>query len=291
MKLRHLLTLSAAAGAMAVMGGAQAQITDDALAVINERAEMLNQMAADAGLSARVEMAEIYTESHEAGRMVFFEDRGNKQLAADFVPGDTRRSWNLTNGAGLDRISYNKENSPFFAPFEITIDEANDAIDAAMATWDSQKCSKKLEIFDAGEQTLPPLGLADITHWGWLSIGGSTIGVTFTLVWVDGAGNPTDIDNDGNADTALRYILYNSDFPWATDGNPAAIDTETVALHEAGHGLSQGHFGSLFQTDSNGKFHFAPRAVMNAGYTGLQRELLGTDRGGHCSNWAQWPKN
>ena len=33
----------------------------------------------------------------------------------------------------------------------------------------------------------------------------------------------------------------------------------------------------------------APEAVMNAAYTGPQRELLGTDNGGHCSIWGNWP--
>ena len=44
----------------------------------------------------------------------------------------------------------------------------------------------------------------------------------------------------------------------------STYDIETVALHEAGHGLSQGHFGKAFRTVKNGKLHFSPRAVMNA---------------------------
>ncbi len=62
-------------------------------------------------------------------------------------------------------------------------------------------------------------------------------------------------------------------------------------MHEAGHGLSQGHFGKLIQTNSNGLFHFAPKAVMNAGYTGPQKTLAGTDNAGYCGNWASWPNN
>jgi hypothetical protein len=37
--------------------------------------------------------------------------------------------------------------------------------------------------------------------------------------------------------------------------------------------------------------HFAPRAVMNAAYSGIQTEIDGSDKGGHCSNWASWPNN
>jgi hypothetical protein len=45
------------------------------------------------------------------------------------------------------------------------------------------------------------------------------------------------------------------------------------------------------RTDKNGKFHFAPRAVMNAGYTSVQQHLTGSDLAGHCSIWAAWPYN
>ena len=40
---------------------------------------------------------------------------------------------------------------------------------------------------------------------------------------------------------------------------------------------------------SNGRLHFAPRAVMNAAYGGVLQELTGSDIGGHCSLWAAWP--
>jgi len=35
--------------------------------------------------------------------------------------------------------------------------------------------------------------------------------------------------------------------------------------------------------------HFAPLAVMNASYTGVQQELTGTDAAAFCSLWATWP--
>ena len=75
---------------------------------------------------------------------------------------------------------------------------------------------------------------------------------------------------------------------WQIDAN---VNVETVALHEAGHGLSQGHFGKGFVTSSNGKLHFSPRAVMNAAYNGVQQDIDQTDNAGHCSIWGQWPNN
>jgi hypothetical protein len=145
-----------------------------------------------------------------------------------------------------------------------------------------------------------PGWVADITHAGWqpapffdlIEPGGSSfiLGVTFTFVFVDDAGVPTDIDGNGRLDVAFREIYYNDAFPWGINTD-WPIDVETVALHETGHGLSQGHFGKLFRTDENGWLHFAPRALMNAGYTGIQQTLSGTDIAGHCSIWAAWPNH
>lgn len=107
----------------------------------------------------------------------------------------------------------------------------------------------------------------------------------------------SDDDNNGKYDVWFREIYYNDEFSWAVDGDH--IDVETVALHEAGHGLSQGHFGKGFRSGNydtgspkgNFKFHFAPRAVMNASYTGIQTTIGKTDKAGNCSIWAEWPNN
>ena len=114
------------------------------------------------------------------------------------------------------------------------------------------------------------------------------IAATFTFRFIDGAGNDTDIDNNGVPDAAFREVYYTGNFPWAVGGN---IDIQTVVLHETGHGLSQAHFGKAFVTNSNGALHFAPRAVMNAGYSGVNTAITATDNGGHCSNWGSWPSN
>lgn len=178
-----------------------------------------------------------------------------------------------------------------------------------MNTWDTVDCSGGLELtnlgsspFDLGYVEAAITGGAegnffftDIMHSGFNTTvtnffygpESNVLGVTFTFWWVD-ANGPTDIDNNGKLDVAFRDIYYNDDFSWAIG---STFDVETVVLHEAGHGLSQGHFGKLSRTDANGKFHFSPRAVMNAGYTGVQTSIGKTDNAGHCSNWAQWPNN
>jgi hypothetical protein len=166
-----------------------------------------------------------------------------------------------------------------------------------MGTWATQKCSEfGLSGGDTAQFTGPAIGAAltaDVMHSGFLPanvLGPNVLGVTFTFIFIEFAGGPpTDVNNDGLADTAFRDIYYNDAFGWRVDGG--AFDIETVALHEAGHGLSQAHFGTAFRDAGANTLHFAPRAVMNAAYSGVQRSLAGSDKGGHCSIWADWPNN
>ena len=249
------------------------------------------------GLDLRVDHADYITsdESGEIGQTVFFNDRA-KQIGAHFVPGDPRRG-------GRTNITYTIDQTEG-AIDGLTQAQTNAAIIRAMTTWDSVNCSTipiNRVAAPAGDigvvEFLSGLGgspviAADIVHAGWLPGGlldPNVIAVTFTFVFLSGPGGPpSDIDNNGKQDTAFAETLYNDAFVWRINGN---VDVETVALHESGHALSQGHFGKAFQTDSNGKIHFAPRAVMNAAYTGVQQEPAGTDNGGHCSIWASWPNN
>ncbi|HYK05835.1 MAG TPA: hypothetical protein VE974_29080 [Thermoanaerobaculia bacterium] len=249
------------------------------------------------GYDFRLEYAEFMTDADSAnvGQTIFFNNRGNKQLTAHFVPGDPRRGGGTNITYTIDQTEGSVDG--------LTQAQTNAAIGRAMSTWDNVNCST-LPIDAVGNpgtdigvvEFLNGLGgspffFADLTHAGWLPPGilaPNVIAVTFTFVWIDGLGNPTDIDNNGKQDVAFREILYNDLFTWQIDAN---IDVETVALHEAGHGLSQGHFGKGFVTSSNGKLHFAPRAVMNAAYTGVQQTIDQSDSAGHCSIWAQWPNN
>jgi hypothetical protein len=235
-------------------------------------------------------------DENDVGQTVFFNDRV-KQLGAHFVPGDPRRGGRTNITYLVDQVEGPNDG--------LTVAQTTAAIDRAMATWNGVNCStipitKLPDIpgLDIGlvesllGQTGGPFFLADITHAGWLPanvLPPNVIGVTFTFIFIDPAtGAPTDIDNNGKADVAFREILYNDRFVWRINGN---IDVETVALHESGHGLSEGHFGKAFGTDANGKIHFAPLAVMNAAYSGVQQDLKGTDNGGHCSIWGSWPNN
>lgn len=299
--------LMMAAAALAVGGTAQAQSINDMVAQVNADLRA-------AGKNYQIEMAETLhlTEdgAETAGQTILFSDRGNKQLAFDFVPGDPRRiaaGWG--SGTNITFAVDNTNQTP-----DIAGTGELSEIRASMGTWENVQCSN-IQLVDLGDtgvdvglvQTLFGFGgtggiAADLQHAGFLPptffllLGSANIlGVTFTFIWTDGAGNPTDIDNNGTGDTAFREIYYNDGFTWEIDPadqpGDARFDIQTVALHEAGHGLSQAHFGDGRLDTKTGKLHFSPLAVMNAGYVFGQQQLAGTDKGGHCSNWGSWPIN
>lgn len=288
--------------------GSQLQLAgDDIFAVVN------SALAAD-GAPYRLALYETITSpgSGEFGATVFAKNVGNKQLVHHFVSGDPRRG-------GRTNITYIVDMTEGSTTGGLGNAQTEPSIDNAMQTWNQEACAPLIQKVALGFpldlgyiQFLLGFGgvagwAADITHGGWLPAaffeaiqpGGSTsiLGVTFTLLWVDGSGNFTDIDGDGKFDVAFRDIYYNNAFSWSVASpawNDPQIDVESIALHEAGHGLSQGHFGKVFfdgkgtQTPTLQHLHFSPRAVMNALYWETQRELLGTDRSGHCSIWSSW---
>lgn len=220
------------------------------------------------------------------GNTGFFNDRGNKQLAADFAPGTTLD--------GTDAVSYYIDQTRPTSDVEVAT--STEAIERAMATWDGVRCSDlaMFQVPSDGRATGLVAAIfgfggsfgyvADITHSGWLPAGffdilapngsGSILGVAFTIIQIDPAtGEPQDANNDGKIDVAWREIYYNDRFLWSDQGMTPGVDVETVALHEGGHGLSQAYFGKGFRKKKGG----------------IQTEIDGTVNGGHCSNWANWP--
>jgi hypothetical protein len=279
------------------------------------------------GADYRVAVADYVTSADggEPGGTVIAKDVGNKQLPHDFVPFDARRAgWSGPVTGSNDNITYAIDRSVNASGTRdavppvggLTAAQTDAAIVRAMMTWENVNCSALgltrnndfgLDIGVVAFQTPsrpggPPLGgspfvFADVQHAGWrdINFAGGILGVTFTFVFIQPNPNPppafvpTDIDGNGKADVAFREIYYDPSFSWADNG-VANVDVQTVALHEAGHGLSQAHFGTL-RIKNDGSFKASPRAVMNAAYSGVFRGLAGTDNGGHCSNWADWPNN
>ena len=255
-------------------------------------------------------MAEYLTaeNSGEFGNTVFFSHKDHQLLGADFAPDHPFLGFT----DGTNDITYYVDHK---RPSEdIDVQVSNAAIHRAMKTWDEATLSEfgiterdynetintgvVAGFFGYGDTVHPIYGyVADIVHGGWLppaffdllAPGGSdfVLGVTFTFVIVIDD-EIVDQDHNGKADVHFREIYYNDKFSWNKgDG----IDVETVALHEAGHGLSQAHFGKVFRTDDNPKIHFAPRNVMNASYSGVQTAIDKTYNGPHFADWRQWPNN
>jgi hypothetical protein len=297
-----LVSVTVAVMVCALLTTVSARSTEDSI-----RAMMADINAQLEGMGENVRLAVVdYHTSADSGRVgqtVYANDR-NKQMDSHWVPGDPDRFGSTHIFWAVDQIDGSTSSG-------LTQVDTDNAIERAMDTWNSVRCSTipltRVDDFglDLGYvQWLLGLGgvpgwLADITQAGFLpgaffdaiEPDGSTfiLGVTYTFIWLEYQGGPpTDMDNNGKLDVAFREMYYNDAFPWAIDASP---DVETVVLHETGHGLSQDHFGKIFRTKKNEKLHFAPRAVMNAAYSGVQQELKGTDVGGHCSIWGSWPNN
>lgn len=292
--------------------GAKA-VAGDPVQVMMQR---INAGLARKGKDYRLGIVELYSPggSEEMGRTVFLRDVGNKQLEHHFIADDDRRTTTTD-------ITFLVDLADGVTTSGLSSTTTDAAINRAMDTWQDVTCSE-IQVVDLGSFNVDlgviqnqlgfggsQLVFADVTHAGFLPAaffnavfgpGGSAsvLAATFTFVFIDVSQLPdivfTDLDNNRKLDTAFREIYYNDAFFWVIDQNVPGFpdfDVETVALHEAGHGLSQAHFGTAFVTNANGKLHFSPRAVMNAAYSGIQQAIGKTDNAGHCSIWAQWPNS
>jgi hypothetical protein len=286
--IRHTVAILAVAVSATVSADANDGVIEgDVRAMVDGINDTLHSMAAD----YHIGQVDYYVEAgaDEGGQTLYFGDVGNKQLDSHWIRGDIRRG-------GFSDIAYIVDQVDGAAGLDIA--DTTAAIDRAMASWDDVQCSD-IPIFQlspapgldlgfvqylstGGAEGLP-FPIFDITHGGWMPLTPGVLGITFTFVFTG-----TDDDANGKQDTAFREIYYASGVPWGIDTPGFPFDVETIALHEAGHGLSQAHFGKLFETNSNERFHFAPRALMNSGYTGVQQEVGATDLAGHCSMWGSW---
>jgi hypothetical protein len=270
------------------------------------------------GANYRVAVAEYIgsADDGQAGGTVLAKSVGNKQLSSDFVAFDPRRAWSGPVDGPTDDITYAIDRTGDAVPLGggLTAAQTDAAIVRAMESWENVDCSGLglvrnpdfgIDIgFAAGRNSFV---FADIQHAGWrdADFAGGVLGVTFTFIWGNNVGTPpvfvpTDIDNNGKSDVAFREIYYDpirlpatptsAAVPWNwRDDGVANIDVESVALHEAGHGLSQAHFGTVRIKNDAITLQASPRSVMNALYSAPFRSLTGSDIGGHCSNWASWP--
>jgi len=261
-------------------GGPDAPSGDlDVLAKMYE----INEQLAAQGLNIAVEAIEFFTigKGRPSNRI--------HQQPFRWVAGDFRR---IAQG---DDITFIVSGAPASS---VGNPATGNAIRRAMATWDTEKALKKVNIVErydpGGDITVFDFYLgvggfgnrfaADIVSAGFFPSGPpffspSTLAFSVTFIFVDAITNiPTDINGDNYLDTALNEIYYNDGFDWGINVGLPKIDVETVALHELGHSLGIGHFGP------------PPNAVMPPVYAGIQRAPFPADHAGMAAVWASWPK-
>jgi len=288
------------AGVVLLLGarvGGQTATGDPAVLALMQQ---INQVLATSSLNVAVEQIEFFTIGQ--GRP------SNRILAQEFrwVANDPRR---LADG---ENITYLVDKSDGTTLSGLTNAQTEAAIDRAMNTWQAANPLKKVTLVKRADSGADPdifdsffgfggFGnpfLADIVNAGWLpraffeAVGGpgggrGILAFSVTFIFVDGNGNPTDINGDNRLDSALNEVYYNDTFgapgdrvnnPWGINVALPGIDVETVALHENGHSLGIGHFGP------------PPAAVMNPVYAGIRHEPLAIDNAGMSTVWASWPK-
>ncbi len=264
------------------------------------RMQQINDSLRSMGLNVAVE--EIHFITIGQGR----PSNRIHQSGLRWVANDPRR---LADG---ENITYLADQSDGATTSGLSSAQTEAALDSALATWDTDKCLKKVDIVKRADSGADPdifdfffgfggLGnpfLADVVEAGWLpkayfdAVGGpgggnGILAFSVSFIFVDGSGNPTDINGDNYLDTALNEVYYNDNFgspgprlgnPWGINIGLPGIDVETVGLHENGHSLGLGHFGP------------PPNAVMNPIYAGIRQAPLATDAAGMCAVWASWPK-
>jgi hypothetical protein len=273
----------------------------------------LNVALAARRSSVRIDRADISvtTAGWQGATTIFANDRTH-QVESLFVARDPRRggfpdiSYLVDQSDGV-ALGFNAANAVVALPNAVT----EPRIDASMLRWqNSPSCPGPAitKLVDDGSDPDLVDGLvfgdpaqigtprADITHAGWLPAAffnavvpdgaNFILGVTFTFVFTDDDGNPTDVDHDGRSDAAFSEIYYNRAVPWTAGASrPDSVDIDSVATHESGHAFGLGHFGKVF-LDNKENLKFAPRAVMNAVYVSPFAELAGTDNASFCQIWA-----
>ncbi len=199
-----------------------------------------------------------------------------------WIADDSRRR---ADGSNLD-VMFDESNGSVGS---LAAKAIGQAVDRASATWSADDCLAKMPLVKVDDTGGDVTVLDDLLDGGTLGdpfaadivVGGfskgldaifspETLAFSVTFIFVDGNGKPTDVDEDGRLDTAHNEIYFNPDFDWTLDPTAGGFDIETTVLHELGHSIGLGHFGT------------PPVSVMNPVYGGVRRELSPIDHAALC---------
>jgi hypothetical protein len=302
--MRRLVTSLLVAAAAATMAGGAA--TSASSAATDDTGFETVAQTIDRALAAHgrpLAVAEIEGFTLGSGRPL---NRLHRYPGTRWVPNDPRREWGTT----ADGLSYTVDVADGATTSGLTAAATHDALNRAVRTWRAEPCLAAVDLVESPYPGTDPdvidglLGAggigtitADVAIAGWvadsffeaLEPGGGTryIAVSLTLAFIDPVTLTfSDVNRDGYRDSALNEIYFNDRLvrgadifavPWAIDAPLPALDVESVGLHEFGHSLGFGHFGS------------PPVASMNRGYDGIQQELEPIDHSQACSLYARWP--
>jgi hypothetical protein len=302
---------------------AAAASADDA--VVSPFLADLDARLAAAGSNLRVARAEIIidTAGDLASSQVLIANDRARGLDYEWVSGDPRRggrvgvTYAFDPYQGREPFTRNPDGSGLR---QMPFAELEPQLETTMSAWRDLTCSDApidrvavpagvdpdlLDQLFLGSDGPPRTyqQVSDIVQAGWQpsnfftafagSSGNNIIGVTFSFWFVDGNGDPTDINGDGKLDTGLAEIYYNTRFAWGSTGALNVVDTYTITTHETGHAVGLGHFGKVFVTKKAAAdgiaiadIKYAPKALMNAVYVTGRTDILGTDKSQFCQIWA-----
>ena len=303
---------------------AQDAITIEDQGAVSPLLGRMNASLAASGARVRIAKAELIVDPKTwdgTSTIIFANDRA-RGIGAEWVEGDPRREGRVGVSYAFDLAGRRPVVRSAAGGFRLaTFAEVETELERGMTAWRDETCSDApisrvavptgvdpdfIDDLFNGAPEVPGRTYAqvsDIVQAGWQplsffqafagSAGANILGVAFTLVFVDDAGELTDIDRDGNDDTGLVEIFYTTNYLWTSVPDPTAIDFNWVITHETGHGLGLAHFGKLFVTRKGASdgiqladVKYAPRALMNAAYVDGAGAILGTDRSSFCQIWA-----
>ncbi len=292
-------------------------------AVVSPVLAQLDAQLAASGSPLGIAKAEfiVDTANYQAASQTVIANDRLRGIGAEWVSGDPRRG-------GRTGVSYAFDNVQGFNPFtrnpdgsglrQVPFLELETFLEEGMTAWRNRSCSSAGiqrvalpagrdpdvldQLFLGSDGGRPYAQISDIVQGGWQSpafftafagaSGNNIIGVAFTFVYRDAAGNFTDIDRDGNLDTGLSEIYYNSRFAWGASGARNVVDFYSIITHETGHAMGLNHFGKVFVTKRDAadglsitEIKYAPKALMNAVYVTGRSEIEGTDNSSFCQIW------